>query len=55
MGGFALGFGVAVKPVQAPLLLLSVWGRRFKTAGAAAFTVVVLGRLPPRSTCPNTC
>jgi hypothetical protein len=41
-GGLALGFGVAIKLVQAPLLLLSVWGGRFRTAAAAGATVVVL-------------
>ena len=36
-GGAALGIGIAIKLVQAPLLLFSVWGRRFR------FTVAAFG------------
>lgn len=41
-GGIALGLGVAVKLVQAPLFLLTVWGRRMRTAVAATVVAVVL-------------
>jgi Glycosyltransferase family 87 len=36
-GGVALGIGLAIKLIQAPLLLLSIWGRR---VGLVAVTVV---------------
>jgi hypothetical protein len=41
-GGAALGFGLAIKLVQAPLLLLSLWGRRWWTVAAALATWAVL-------------
>jgi hypothetical protein len=41
-GGAALGFGLAIKLVQAPLLLLSLWGRRWVTAAVAVATWAVL-------------
>jgi hypothetical protein len=41
-GGAALGFGLAIKLVQAPLLLLSLWGRRRWTVAAALATWAVL-------------
>jgi glycosyl transferase family 87 len=41
-GGAALGFGLAIKLVQAPLLLLSLWGRRWRTVAAAVITWAVL-------------
>src|SRR5258708_15358714 len=41
-GGAALGFGLAIKLVQAPLLLLSLWGRRWLTVAAAIVAWVVL-------------
>ena len=41
-GGAALGFSLAIKLVQAPLLLLSVWGRRRLMAAIAVATWVVL-------------
>jgi hypothetical protein len=34
-GGAALGLGLAIKLVQAPLLLLSIWGRRLAVTAAA--------------------
>ena len=34
-GGVALGIGLAIKLIQAPLLLLGVWGRRFGLVAAA--------------------
>ncbi|TMC00246.1 MAG: DUF2029 domain-containing protein [Chloroflexi bacterium] len=41
-GGAALGIGLAIKLIQAPLLLLSVWGRRFGLAAAAVATWALL-------------
>ncbi|TMC52644.1 MAG: DUF2029 domain-containing protein [Chloroflexi bacterium] len=41
-GGAALGVGLAVKLIQAPLLLLSLWGRRLSLAAAAVVTWAVL-------------
>ena len=41
-GGAALGVGLAIKLIQAPLLLLSLWGRRFGLAAAAVVTWAVL-------------
>jgi hypothetical protein len=41
-GGAALGVGLAIKLIQAPLLLLSVWGRRFGLAVAAIVTWAAL-------------
>ena len=41
-GGAALGFGLAIKLVQAPLLLLSLWGRRRLTVAAALVAWTVL-------------
>jgi hypothetical protein len=41
-GGAALGFGLAIKLVQAPLLLLSLWGRRWMTVAAAVVTWAIL-------------
>jgi hypothetical protein len=41
-GGAALGFGLAIKLVQAPLVLLSLWGRRWLTVAAALVTWAVL-------------
>ncbi|HEV2141301.1 MAG TPA: glycosyltransferase 87 family protein [Candidatus Dormibacteraeota bacterium] len=41
-GGAALGLGLAIKLIQAPLLLLSVWGRRFALAAAAITTWAAL-------------
>jgi hypothetical protein len=35
-GGAALGFGVALKLIQAPVGLLLVWGRRWRMLAAAA-------------------
>jgi hypothetical protein len=40
--GAALGFGLALKLVQAPLLLLGVWGRRRAITLVAALVVAVL-------------
>jgi hypothetical protein len=40
--GSAVGLGVALKLVQAPLLLLGVWGRRNATTVVAVLAVVVL-------------
>jgi hypothetical protein len=41
-GGVALGTGLALKPVQAPLLLLSIWFRRPWTAIAAVLSLGIL-------------
>jgi len=41
-GGAALGFGLAIKLVQAPLLLLGLWGRRWVTVAIAVATWAVL-------------
>jgi hypothetical protein len=41
-GGAALGFGLAIKLVQAPLLLLSLWGRRRWTVAVALGTWAML-------------
>ncbi len=41
-GGAALGLGLAIKLVQAPLLLLSLWGRRWITVAVAVATWAVL-------------
>lgn len=41
-GGAALGLALAIKIIQAPLLLLALWGRRFWTILAAVLTVAVL-------------
>lgn len=41
-GGAALGVGLAIKLIQAPLLLLSVWGRRFGLVTAAIVTWAAL-------------
>jgi hypothetical protein len=41
-GGAALGLGLAIKLVQAPLMLLSLWGRRWVTVSVAAATWAVL-------------
>lgn len=41
-GGAALGVGLAIKLIQAPLLLLSLWGRRFGLMAAAVATWAVL-------------
>jgi hypothetical protein len=41
-GGVALGIGLAIKLIQAPLLLLSLWGRRFGLIAAAVVTWAVL-------------
>jgi hypothetical protein len=41
-GGAALGVGLAIKLIQAPLLLLSVWGRRFGLVAAAIVTWAAL-------------
>ncbi|HYU64360.1 MAG TPA: glycosyltransferase family 87 protein [Verrucomicrobiae bacterium] len=41
-GGLALGVGLAIKLIQAPLLLLSIWGRRFVLAAACAVSWAVL-------------
>jgi hypothetical protein len=41
-GGAALGVGLAIKLIQAPLLLLSLWGRRFGLMAAAVATWALL-------------
>jgi len=41
-GGVALGVALAIKLIQAPLLLLSFWGRRFGLIAAAVMTWAVL-------------
>jgi hypothetical protein len=41
-GGAGLGVGLAVKLVQAPLVLLSLWCRRWVTVAVAAATWAVL-------------
>ena len=41
-GGVALGVGLAIKLVQAPLLVFGVWGRRWWVVASAAVTWVLL-------------
>lgn len=41
-GGAALGLALAIKVVQAPLLLLALWGRRLWMVAASVATVAVL-------------
>lgn len=48
-GGAALGFGIAIKLLQAPMLLLGLWGRRWLMVGAAICTWALLwGLAAPR-------
>jgi hypothetical protein len=41
-GGAGLGIALAIKLIQAPLLLLAAWGRRFRLAAAAVLVWAVL-------------
>ena len=40
--GVSLGIGLAIKLIQAPLLLLGAWGRRYRFAAAAIVVWIVL-------------
>jgi glycosyl transferase family 87 len=45
-GGLAMGAGVAIKVIQAPVGLLILWGRRWSMLAAAAVAGLVLWLLP---------